>query len=86
MAKDKPAKFTNETYTGKFYITNAVGMGNYGAIYGVSDGYTSTSSPAETGCFDVKNIFDLAGNVNDWTLEARATFHRVLRRRLLLRY
>ena len=81
--KDKPAKVINETYTGKFYITNAVGMGNYGAIDGVSDGYTSTSSPAETGCFDVKNIFDLAGNVNDWTLEANGTSSRVLRRRRL---
>ena len=84
--KDKPAKFINETYTRKFYITNAVGMGNYGAIDGVSDGYTSTSSPAETGCFDVKNIFDLAGNVNDWTLEANNTSARVLRRMLLQPY
>ena len=84
--KDIPAKFTNETYTGKFYITNAVGMGNYGAIAGVSDGYTSTSSPAETGCFDVKNVFDLAGNVYEWTLEAYAPSVRVLRRRHLQHY
>ena len=79
--KDIPAEFTNETYTGKFYITNAVGMGNYGAIDGVSDGHTSTSSPAETGCFDVKNVFDLAGNVYDWTLEALGTHNRIVRRR-----
>ena len=80
--KDKPAKVINETYTEKFYITNAVGMGNFN-ISGVDDGYAGL---ANTGCFDVKNIYDLAGNVYDWTLEANDTNRRVLRRRLLLRY
>ena len=85
--KDIPAEYTNSTYTGKFYITNAVGMGNYGTIEGVTDGYTEIFSPAKTGCFDVKNIFDLAGNVDDMTLEAGYNMHlRVLRRRWLLSY
>ena len=66
-----------------YYITNSVGMGNYGNISGVDDGCDSL---AATGCFDVKNIYDLAGNVNDWTLEAYGTVHRVLRRRLLRFY
>ena len=77
--KDKPAKVINETYTEKFYITNAVGMGNFN-ISGVDDGYAGL---ANTGCFDVKNIYDLAGNVYDWTLEAYDTYSRVLRRRQL---
>ena len=61
----------------KYYITNSVGMGNFGTISGVNDGYSSTTSPANAGCFDVKNVFDLAGNVRDWTLEAYNTFFRV---------
>ena len=70
---------------GKFYITNSSGMGNFN-LSGVDDGYDDPNNPAETGCFDVKNIFDLAGNVYDWTLEAIGTINRVLRRRLLRRY
>ena len=59
-------------------------MGNYG-VSGEDD-YDDTSNPAETGCYDVKNIFDLAGNIYDWTLEADYTDYRVIRRRPLLQY
>ena len=68
------------TTNGAFYVTNSLCMGNYGNISGEEDGYDSL---AATGCFDVKNIYDLAGNVYDWTLEANTTGIRVLRRRLL---
>ena len=64
---------------GNYYITNSVGMGNYGNISGVDDGYYSTSAPAETGCFKTKNIYDLAGNVYDWSLEVEFTNTRVYR-------
>ena len=62
-----------------YYITNSSGMGNFD-LSGVEDGYDGL---AATGCFDVKNIYDLAGNVYDWTLEAPYTDNRVLRRRRL---
>ena len=62
-----------------YYITNSVGMGNFGT----GDGYTDTSNPTATGCFEVKNIYDLAGNVHEWTLEALSTLSRVSRRRRL---
>ena len=82
--KEIPAKFVNSTYVGKFYITNAVGMGNYEVD---NTGTTKPTKQVEnTGYFDVKNIFDLAGNVYDWTLEANDTDIRVLRRRRLLLY
>ena len=58
-----------------YYITNSVGMGNFGYS---GDGFPN-SSPANAGCFDVRNIFDLAGNVYDWTLEAFITDCRVSR-------
>ena len=72
----KEVKNTVDTTRGQYYITNAVGMGNYGNISVVDDGYSSTSAPAETGCFKTKNIYDLAGNVYDWTLEASSTSSR----------
>ena len=68
-----------------YYITNSAGMGNFN-LSGVDDGYDDPNNPAETGCFDVKNIFDLAGNVYDWTLEANGTSSRVLRRGPLRQY
>ena len=84
--KGVPSELTNGTYTGSYYVTNAVGMGNYGEMSGVNDGSESTSSPASTGFsenFKVKNVYDLAGNVFDWTLEAYSANNRVKRRRLL---
>ena len=79
--KSVQSKYTDSTYTGKFYVTNAVSMGNFGTISGVDDGWSSTS-PAPTGyseSYKVKNVFDLAGNVYDWTLEAYNTNDRVSR-------
>ena len=75
----KDVQNTVNTDNGKYYITNSVGMGNFGT----GDGYTDTSNPTATGCFEVKNIYDLAGNVLDRTLEAYSTNRRVARRRLL---
>ena len=57
---------TINTANGQYYVTNAVGMGNYGA----GDSDTSTSNPVETGKreeYRVKNVYDLAGNAFDWT-------------------
>ena len=57
---------------GKYYVTNGAGKGNYGVIDGVDDENSSRISPATTGSKDfymVKNVFDLAGNVDEWTLE-----------------
>lgn len=65
-----------------YYVLNSVGMGNFGSISGVDDGASSTSSPATTGYSNitrVNNIYDLAGNVYDWTLETNHTDRRVLR-------
>ena len=73
-----------ENTRGKYYVTNGVVKGNYGTITingsKVDDGNSSTSAPAQIGSQDayvVKNIFDLAGNVLEWTLEADYTFTRV---------
>lgn len=58
------------------FITYSRSMGNYG--------YEGTKSPAKTGTgyYKQKNIFDLAGNVEEGTLEAyMSTYsYRVFRR------
>ena len=83
--KNVPAQLeNNETFTGKFYITNAVGMGNFGVD---ETGATKGTKQVEnTGYYGVKNIYDLAGNVFDWTLEASNAYSRVIRRRRLRCY
>ena len=54
----------------KSFVADSTGKGNYTgdlAVTGSSDDY------------DVKNIYDLAGNVYEWTMEAYSTEHRVYR-------
>ena len=72
-------KGIKNTSQNSFYVVNSVGMGNYGTISGVDDGYSDTSNPAATGCFEVKNVYDLAGNLLDWSLEALNSNMRVFR-------
>ena len=71
---------------GKYYITNGLGKGNYGEIKidgkKIEDGNDNPSAPASTGSqetYRVKNIYDLAGNVWERTLEADDTNIRVIR-------
>ena len=63
------------------WLTNSNGKGNH---------YDNDSSnnPAKTGSNDnyqMKHIYDLAGNVSEWTMEAKSTDIRVPRGRFLLR-
>ena len=65
---------------GKYYVTNGAGKGNYGAISGVkNDVYSRVAPTGSQDAYSTKNIFDLAGNVFEWSLEASDTFVRVLR-------
>lgn len=68
-------KKNETTYAGTtpYYILNSQGMGNFGTSVGV------TGTIACTGYYSVNNIYDLAGNVYDWTLEAYYTGYRVVR-------
>ena len=72
-------KGVRNTNKNSYYVINALGMGNYGTS---DDSDTNTSAPAPTGNsenYKVKNVYDLAGNVWDWSLEADTTSLRVLR-------
>ena len=63
---------------GKYYVTNGAGKGNYGAISGVkNDVYSRVAPTGSQDAYSTKNIFDLAGNVFEWSLEASDTYTRV---------
>ena len=56
----------------KKYTYDSTGKGNYSG--------TNGNQPIATGSIEayaVNNIYDMAGNVNDWTIEASFTSHRV---------
>ena len=60
----------------KTYTYDSTGKGNYAGTQG------STNKAIPTGSNDtyaVNNIYDMAGNVSDWTIEADDTSFRVLR-------
>ena len=65
----------------KGWLTDSSDIGNY-----IDN--DNTNNPAKTGSKDnyqMKHIYDLAGNVYEWTMEARSTDNRVTRGRLLPR-
>ena len=62
------------------YATDSTGKGNYNGTSGADD-IASTSEPAECGAregFRQKNIYDMAGNVWEWSMEKCSTY-RVIR-------
>ena len=62
------------------YVTESTGMGNYKSTNG-NKAIPAGSNPA----YIVNNIYDMAGNVYEWTLEVYGTYYRVGRRGLLQR-
>ena len=58
------------------FPTNSTGKGNYSGTQGSTDKVIATgSSPV----YEVNNVYDMAGNVCDWTIEANYIYYRVIR-------
>ena len=54
------------------YVRDSTGQGNY-------QDDDSTNNPGNTGLYVKNNIYDLAGNVREWTMESDGTNYRVYR-------
>ena len=74
--KDVPNTSKNVTNGKPFYILNSIDMGVYSNNRAQ---YWDNETDKTTGKFEVKNVYDLAGNVYERTMEADDTDHRVLR-------
>ena len=68
-----PAYKTSTCDTSSSYVANSTGKGNYKDDDDSNNPATCGSSDA----YRVKNIYDLAGNVFEWTMEAYSTDDRV---------
>lgn len=71
--KDVP----NITTEKQNYIIDSTDMGNYGIEN--TPGQTTNGKIKLTGQYQVKNIYDLAGNVYEWTMEAYGIDKRLYR-------
>lgn len=74
--------WTIERTTAQYTDTTNVKTGNWTAITSDKSKTSSASYLLTTGAsdtFKVKNIFDLAGNVLEWTMEASGSAYRVNR-------
>ena len=72
----------NPNVEGKKYIQDSTGMGWYSNNYSSGNATHQTgidvdSSKSKSNC--VNNIYDLAGNVYEWTMESYSTYGRVFR-------
>ena len=59
-----------------YYVVNSESMANYGTS---NDSYPDETKPYATGLYDVRNIYDIAGNVAEQTVEANSTDNRCVR-------
>ena len=78
----KDNAWTIERTTAQYTDTTNVKTGNWTAITSDKSKTSSASYLLTTGAsdtFKVKNIFDLAGNVSEWTMEANDSANRVHR-------
>ena len=75
--KDEP----NIDDPSKKYVQDSTGMGWYYGVSGNSEHKTGIDLVGTNGVIKnkVKNIYDMAGNIDEWTMEAYYTFFRVSR-------
>ena len=65
--------------TGGKYVEDSTGMGWYSDNYSSGNGNHQTGIDVGEGKNKVKNIYDLAGNIREWTIETYSTSNRVNR-------
>ena len=61
------------------YVRNSTGKGNYKEDQNTNSWKGNIAPAGASIDYQVKNIYDMAGNVNEWTMESRYTYYRVYR-------
>ena len=78
MAWIDPA-YKTTSYEADSFVINSEGKGNYDESANTNDWKGDVATCGISDDYRVKNIYDLAGNVNEWTMEANSTDYRVFR-------
>ena len=73
------SNYSKENGTCNSFVSNSTGQGNYNEDENTNSWKNNLTSCGSSDDYRVKNIYDLAGNVFEWTMEAISTYNRVLR-------
>ena len=73
------SNYSNGDGTCNSFVSNSTGQGNYNEDENTNSWKNNLTSCGSSDDYRVKNIYDLAGNVFEWTMEAGSTECRVVR-------
>ena len=73
------SNYSKENGTCNSFVSNSTGQGNYNEDENTNSWKNNLTSCGSSDDYRVKNIYDLAGNVLEWTMEAFTTVYRVCR-------
>ena len=73
------SNYSKENGTCNSFVSNSTGQGNYNEDENTNSWKNNLTSCGSSDDYRVKNIYDLAGNVFEWTMEALSTASRVAR-------
>ncbi len=73
------SNYSNGDGTCNSFVSNSTGQGNYSEGENTNSWKNNLTSCGSSDDYRVKNIYDLAGNVFEWTMEAYSSGYRVSR-------
>ena len=73
------SNYSNEKGDCNSFVSDSTGQGNYNEAENTNSWKNKLASCGSSDDYRVKNIYDLAGNVFEWTMEASSTGVRVIR-------
>ena len=73
------SNYSKENGTCNSFVSNSTGQGNYNEDENTNSWKNNLTSCGSSDDYRVKNIYNLAGNVFEWTMEAFSTVARIFR-------
>ena len=80
------SNYSKENGTCNSFVSNSTGQGNYNEDENTNSWKNNLTSCGSSDDYRVKNIYDLAGNVFEWTMEAFTTDYSSFSRRRFLQF
>lgn len=61
------------------YAKNSTGKGNYNEEENTNEWRGKTTTTGKSEAYKIKNVYDMAGNMYEWTMESYGTGYRIRR-------